>query len=158
MESSSKSELKRQANKQRLLGARLTKLSASQLDQLGLGAQLRTALADFQGFRSNGARKRQLQYIAKILRSEDSMAIAQHLDRLTQTEAQDRIQFHELERWRDELLVSDKSISDYLSRFPQTPAHQLRDLIARARASSEKKHRRLLFRFLSENEKDRTET
>jgi ribosome-associated protein len=68
----SKSELKRQMHGLLELGVRLTKLNKDQLEKLQLDDRLHSAIEEFHRIKSHGAQKRHLQFVGKILRSEDS--------------------------------------------------------------------------------------
>ena len=47
--------------------------------------------------------------------------------------AADTLSLHEAERWRDDLVDRDEALSDWLERFPDTDAQQLRSLVRQAR-------------------------
>ena len=65
----SKTQLKKEAMALRELGKDLTSFPTNDLDQLGLNPKLRVAIDDFKRLpNSHGARKRQLQYIGRLIR------------------------------------------------------------------------------------------
>jgi ribosome-associated protein len=73
----SKSARKREAEQLQALGRALTELKAADLDALAeqhpraLPEKLRQAIADYQRFPSHGARRRQLQFIGRLMRDID---------------------------------------------------------------------------------------
>lgn len=80
----SKSQRKRDATALQDLGARLVELSATRLNQIPLPDELLAAVRMAQATTQRGARKRQLQYIGKLMRRiEDPEAIRQALDGLS---------------------------------------------------------------------------
>ena len=116
------------------LGEQLTRLSAAQLARIPLDEPLREAIADYQRFTSREARRRQLQFIGRLMRAVDRDAIEQAWQ-LTQagSEASKKIQ-HKLERWRDRLLAEgDDAINAWLVEHPDGDRQLLRQLVRDAR-------------------------
>ncbi len=148
----SKSERKRQATLLQKLGKRLTELKAEDLEQLALPEELLKAIADYQRFPSFEAKRRQLQFIGKLMRELDTDLVEEHLGRLDGTSAAARYEFHSLERWRERLLTEDDALTDFLDEHPHVDRQQLRLLIRRAREArdeqAQKTAARTLFRFL----------
>ncbi|MCB1805786.1 MAG: DUF615 domain-containing protein, partial [Candidatus Competibacteraceae bacterium] len=64
----SKSQLKREALAVRDLGVELVKLTATQLEKIPLPDDIRAAVEQAQRIKAHGGRRRQLQYIGKLLR------------------------------------------------------------------------------------------
>ncbi|MCZ6458134.1 MAG: DUF615 domain-containing protein, partial [Gammaproteobacteria bacterium] len=100
----SKSERKRQANELQKLGLRLAGLNSRQLAEVDLPDTVRQAVADYQRFASREAKRRQLQFIGKLMRRIDSEPISALLDEFDGTSAAAQYQFNQLERWRDRLI------------------------------------------------------
>ena len=79
----SKTQLKKEAIAFRQLGKVLTSFSASELDQLELNTKLREAIDEFKRLpNSHGARKRQLQYIGRLIRERDGKMLQTKIHRL----------------------------------------------------------------------------
>jgi ribosome-associated protein len=74
-EEPSKSQRKRDAHALQELGAQLVGLPPGTLEELPLPAALREAVYAAQGMRQHGARKRQVQYIGKLLRQLDAATL-----------------------------------------------------------------------------------
>jgi ribosome-associated protein len=156
----SKSARKREAEQLQALGRALTELKAADLDALAeqhpraLPEKLRQAIADYQRFPSHGARRRQLQFIGRLMRDIDPEPLQAALDTLHGQSAQARYEFHQLEHWRERLLAEPEALTDYLNEHPGVDAQQLRQRIADVhKAGSEEGQRRAaraLFRFLRE--------
>lgn len=148
----SKSERKRRAHRLQALGKRLAGMKSHQLAELDLPDALLTAIADYQRFPSHEARRRQLQFIGRVMRDLDPEPLQAALDNLDGESAEARYEFHHLERWRDRLLEEPVALTEFMAEFPQTNAQQLRHHIAQVRKAkteqAQKTAYRALFRFL----------
>ncbi|MFP4296012.1 MAG: ribosome biogenesis factor YjgA [Halothiobacillaceae bacterium] len=149
----SKSERKRQATALQDLGERLVELSREQLDALPIGDALRQAILLAQTIRAHGGRRRQLQYIGKLMRGEDADAIRAALERLDPASPRAvRIQ-HLAESWRERLLAEgDEALAALVAEHPGLEVQPLRQTIRQARQERARgappHHYRTLFRTL----------
>ena len=75
----SRSQLKRDSEALQDLGRELTELPAAKLKKMELDEQLLVAVLDYQRFSANDAKRRQLQYIGKLMRSIDPAPIEEKL-------------------------------------------------------------------------------
>ncbi len=151
----SRSQRKRDLDELKLLGLKLLDFSDDALRQLDLPEQLLDALLTAKKIHSNSARKRQLQYVGKLMSEIDAepiRAIVQSREhqRLTSTR-----EFHLLESLRETLLVKgDAAVPDVLAEFPRTDRQHLRKLVRQARQEQETGQplgaARALFRYLRE--------
>ena len=96
-----------------------------------------------------------MQHIGKLLREEDEVAIRQALAQIAQPQRDEVRAFHEIERWRERLIVGDdEAINLLVEQFPGAERQQLRTLVRNARKESElnkpPKSSRLLFKYLKE--------
>jgi len=146
----SKTERKRRAQKLHKLSETLSELSPSQLNKIPLPESLSDAFQSLRKTHSNGARKRQLQYIGKLMRMVETENIERALADITQATLLDTRRFHQLEDWRKRLLCADEAFSEFLNQYPSTNRNELRKLIDAARTHDDKAHLRLLFRFIAE--------
>ena len=129
----SKSQQKREANALQLLGTQLTELSVDQINQLELPQQLKTAVLDAKTIQKHGAKRRQLQYIGKLMRNVETEQIRSRLSAITQQSAEVVSQLHKIEMWRDRLInEGDSALMEYLSKYPETNRQQIRALIRNA--------------------------
>lgn len=129
----SKSALKRQMHGLQDLGQELAELPESRVAKLELPESLRDALADYRRTRSHEGRRRQLQFIGKLMRQADEGPIREAVAAFKLGSAKETLALHEAERWREELLADDDAITRWMSRFPETDAQQLRSLVRSAR-------------------------
>lgn len=151
----SKSQRKRELNELKQLGLKLLDFSDDALRQLDLPEILLEALLTAKKINSNVARKRQLQYVGKLMKDIDAQPIkavvqAREHQQLTSTR-----EFHRLESLRDALLVEgDAALPQVLAEFPRTDRQHLRKLVRQARKERETGQppgaSRALFRYLRE--------
>jgi ribosome-associated protein len=136
------------------MGVELAALSPERLKKLDLPEALLTALLDWQRFRQHGAKRRQMQYIGKLMRDIDTEPIAEQLAALKGESDAAKAEFHALERWRERLLASDEALTQWLQDYPDCDAQHLRQLIRNTRKEAElakpPRSSRELFRLLRE--------
>lgn len=115
----SKSEIKRDAEELKRLGAEIVDLGKNALDKIPLDADLRAAIELAQRIKMEG-RRRQLQLIGKMLRQRDVEPIRQALDKLKNRHNQQVVLFHKLENLRDRLIdQGDDAIAEVLPVIPR---------------------------------------
>ena len=130
----SKSQRKREAQELLVLAKKLLALPLAQLGKVPLDEQLREALDFGRSIRAHGARKRQLQTIAKMLRNRDAEPIADAVKGLNLKNRQENIRHHRIEAWRDHLIEGDdQQLSVLLEKSPGTHVQTLRQLIRNAK-------------------------
>ena len=114
----SKSEIKRDAEELKRLGAEMVDLGKNALDKLPLDTDLRDAIELAQRIKKEG-RRRQLQLIGKMLRNRDVDPIRQALDKLKNRHNQQVALFHKLEQIRDRLIDNgDDAVVEVLNLWP----------------------------------------
>jgi len=133
---SSKTDLKRESTELQKLGEDLLTLGEARLLKLDLGEKLTDAvlaakrMTDFEG------KRRQMQYIGKMMRKRDEpslAAIRAALDEQRHGPIAETMALHEAERWRDRLLADDDSLGGWIETHPATDAQQIRALVRQAR-------------------------
>ncbi len=150
----SKSEIKRDAEELKHLGAEMVDLGKNALDKIPLDEELRSAIELAQRIKKEG-RRRQMQLIGKMLRSRDVDPIRQALDKLKNRHNQQVNLFHKLEVLRDRLIEEgDAAVPEVLNLYPMADRQQLRSLIRNAKKEKETskppKSSRLIFQYLRE--------
>jgi ribosome-associated protein len=151
----SKSQRKRDMAALRQLGIELLEFSDDALRQLDMPDNLLDALRTAKRISANSARKRQLQYVGKLLREIDVAPLQDAVEARRHQHATHTREFHQLETLRDRLLTEgDAALGDVLAVFPRADRQHLRKLVRQARRELEthQPHRaaRLLFRYLRE--------
>lgn len=151
----SKSQKKREMHALQDLDEELVKLSQDRLDKLDLPDALYDAVMDARRFTKHEARRRQMQFIGKVMRDIDTEPIAEQLAEIKGESATAKAEFHALERWRDRLLADDAALTEWLAQHPSGDSQQLRNLIRNARkeaaAGKPPKSSRELFRWLRDH-------
>ncbi|MBM6549848.1 ribosome biogenesis factor YjgA [Marinomonas ostreistagni] len=154
----SKTQVKREMEALQDLGAKLTKLSPAQRKKVPMSDTLREALEEADRIKHWGAQRRHLQYIGKVMRTEDAEAIEARIELFDSASAANNKRFHQLEATRDGLIGDNsKTILDqYIESNPEVDIQQLRSLVrmAQKEAAQDKAttHRKKLFRFLRETQ------
>ncbi len=150
----SKTQRKRAMTALQTLGIELVKLTPAQRARIDLPDVLREAIDVATRIASHEARRRQMQYIGKLMRAVDADAIRAAIGRVTGDSAQSVALMHGAERWRDRLLDDDAALTAFLGEHPQADAQRLRATIRAARheraAGAAPRHARALYRLLHE--------
>lgn len=126
----SKTQVKQEMHELQKLGKQLTELPKAQLAEVPLNEDLREAIDTLARIKSNEARRRQMQYIGKLMRNTDHEAIEAVLNKF-----KDRDQLHlrfdkMAEDWRKRLLEEGNSAQGALfDQYPQVDHQQLRQLV-----------------------------
>jgi len=129
----SKTQLKRAMTELQDLSIALLDLPDAQLDHIEMDDQLRDALRELRGIRSHGAKRRQAQYVGKLMRNADEEPLRQALDAYRMGKSRDAQAFQEIEHWRERLLASDEALTAWTQAYPGADIQQLRSLIRNAR-------------------------
>ncbi|AIU86985.1 ribosome-associated protein [Pectobacterium versatile] len=150
----SKSEIKRDAEALKDLGAELVELGKNALEKIPLDDDLRAAVELAQRIKKEG-RRRQLQLIGKMLRARDPEPIQTALDKLNNRHNQQVALFHKLEQLRDRLIEEgDDVVPDILALYPHADRQQLRSLVRNAQkekaTNKPPKSARQIFQYLRE--------
>ena len=133
----SKSEIKRDAEDLKQLGEKLVNLTKANLTKVPLDDSLKDAIELAQRLQKE-ARRRQLQYIGKLLRSIDAEPIREALEKIENKHNQQQAMLHKLEILRDELVAKgDAVLTDLLNEHPSADRQQLRNVIRAAQKEKE---------------------
>jgi len=150
----SKSQIKREMHELQALGKQLVELPTKQLVDIPLSEKIRDTIVAAKTLK-HGAIRRQLQYIGRLMQKEDEESIRTMLHKLQQPHKDEVKAFHQLEQWRDQLLLGDQDLLNELaSKFVNFDHQHVRQLIRNAKKEQEKnkpsKSARLLFKYLTE--------
>ncbi len=124
----SKTRRKQQMQELQDLGEELAALSADRLKKIDIPEQLREALQEAQRMNSHGAKRRQLQYVGKVMRDVDAEPIRAALAAIRGESAVEVARMHRLERLRTRLLEDEKTLAEIAEAFPQADLQHLRAL------------------------------
>ena len=132
----SRTELKRESDELQRLGESLLILRADLMAKVDLPDKLVEAVAEAKRITNFEGKRRQMQFIGKLMRKLDEEAVeavrAALLEQ-SQGSAQETLQLHLAEQWRDRLISDDSACGEWLQSFPGTDSQQLRALIRQAR-------------------------
>ncbi|UPR35420.1 ribosome-associated protein [Vibrio cyclitrophicus] len=150
----SKTEMKTDMDALQKLGEELVGLKPSVLDKFPLSEDLAQAIKDAQRFK-NEAKRRQLQYIGKVMRNVDPEPIQAALDKVRNKHSQATAELHKLEQLRDRVVAEgDAAISDVMDMYPEADRQRLRQLARQANkekaANKPAKSSREIFQILKE--------
>ncbi len=132
----SKSQRKRDMLALQELGEQLVALPPHKIRDADLPDALRDAVLEAQRIHAHEGRRRQLQYVGKLMRNADVDAVLAMIAAATQDDRASIARMHALERWRDALLADDAAQTEFLHKYPRSDAQQLRQLVRGARAES----------------------
>ncbi len=125
----SKTKLKQQADAAQDIGKKLIALSKDRLIKLALPEALFDAVMEAKRLTANGAIRRQLQYLGRLMRDIDSAPIEEQLQAWEGKNTQENARFHTMERWRSRLIAEPVALQEFLALHPQAEIQQLRTLI-----------------------------
>jgi ribosome-associated protein len=111
------------------LGAELVALNDEQLAAIELPEALRDAISEARRIRGFEARRRQLQYIGKLMRSVDAAPIRAGLDAAREKSVRHAALLKRVESWRDRLLAEPGALPELVARYPAADARRLRELV-----------------------------
>ena len=148
----SKTQRKRQMHARQVLGEKLVELNAGQLAQLALPEALHDSIVAARRMNGHEARRRQLQFIGKLMRSADCDAIGQAYDALMGASRASVALMHRCERLREALLDEEAALDRFVRDHPGADAPYLRAKVRAARqeraAQRSGRHARELYRWL----------
>lgn len=129
----SKTQLKKQMHELQELGEALVALPDDRLDGIEMPDSLREAVRELKRTRSHEGRRRQLQYVGKLMRSAEVEPIREAVAAAQLGRAKDTLTLHRAERWRTELIDSDDALTRWTDQHAGTDVQALRSLIRAAR-------------------------
>ena len=135
-QSTSKTDAKRESEELQQLGQQLLELRGDLFKPLPLPDKLADALADAKRITNFEGKRRQMQFIGKLMRQLDEetlQAVRHALDLQRLGHSYDTEQLHMAEQWRDRLIASDDAVQEWIHQYPDTDIQQLRALVRQAR-------------------------
>jgi ribosome-associated protein len=151
----SKYQLKRDSQALQDMGGQLVEMPEGQLTKFNLPENLKDAIYEARRLKNREGKRRQLQYIGKLMRTADISFIQETLDRMDHQSQTYRQHFQQLENWRDRIISEGTTaIEALIEKYPQADRQQLRNLQRQAsRELAEKKSTtasRKIFAYLRE--------
>ncbi len=150
----SKTELKKDSKKIQAFGKKISELTVKNIETFKFSPNIYEAIIDLKNIKSNAAKKRQVQYVGKLLREIDLTPAFLIIEQLKVSSQKETQQNHSIEKWREELLINADSITQFFNQYPNIDRQSLRQAITNAqRERKEKKppkYSRQLFKILRE--------
>jgi ribosome-associated protein len=131
----SRTELKRESSELQKLGTDLLSLGADALERLALPDKLHEALTDARRITNFEGKRRQMQFVGKLMRQLDDTDLGRvraALDEQHGGLASQALELHLAEQWRDRLITDDDAFGNWITQYPTTDGQQLRALIRQA--------------------------
>jgi len=135
-EEQSRTDLKRESTELQKLGEDLLTLRADLMAGLDLSEKLKDAVLEARRITNFEGKRRQMQFIGKLMRQVDPAvleAVRAALTEQSSGSAHENLVLHLAETWRERLLGADDALGEWLSKFPDTDAQQMRALIRQAK-------------------------
>ena len=144
----SKTRRKQEMQARQQVGEALVRLSDARLAELELPERLREAVLEARSIGKFGALRRQLQYIGRLMRDVDVVAIEARLEAWSGRSREASAYLHVLERWRERLLASDAAVTELAQAYPGRDLQRVRALVRSARREQAQNRARESYREL----------
>lgn len=149
----SKTQRKAAMHRLQALGETLVGLSAERLSSLSLPERLADAVVQARGITRWEARRRQMQFIGRLMRDVDAESIRARIEEWTGASRAEKARLAAVERWRERLIRDPEALDRLCAEAPQADCPRLSALIlgvAKERAANGPPHAyRELFRALN---------
>ena len=113
----SKTQLKKEADDIQHFGIEISNLPNHKIKELSLSDEIIEAIIFYKEIKKNSAKRRQAQFLGKLLRDFDLSNVTQEMETL---KAFSRLQVkfeHEAELWRDKLINDQSALNEYINEF-----------------------------------------
>jgi ribosome-associated protein len=144
----SKTRKKREMHELQALGVALVELPETQLKSMALAEDLLAAVLEAKRIKSHEAKRRQMQYIGRLMRDIDAAEIRSRLGEIEGNSAQASAAHRRLETWRERLLADDEALTDFAAEHPGADLQTLRTLIRNSRKQLQEGNRTRAYREL----------
>jgi ribosome-associated protein len=131
-----RTDLKKESTELQKLGEDLLTLRSDLMKRLELPDKLVDAVAEAKRITNFEGKRRQMQFIGKLMRQLDAAThdgIRTALVEQHEPSAQETMVLHQAEVWRDRLVESDDAVGQWIALSPATDSQQLRALVRQAR-------------------------
>ena len=131
-----RTDLKRASTELQKLGEDLLTLRTDLMARLDLSEKLVDAVAEAKRITNFEGKRRQMQYIGKLMRGLDDEqlnAVRAALNEQLNGSAEDNLRLHQAESWRERMVADDEAVGEWIAQFPGTDTQQLRSLVRQAR-------------------------
>ena len=150
----SKTELKKDSKNIQQFGKKISEVTIKNIEAFKFPLNIYEAVIGLKNLKSNSAKKRQIQYLGKLLREFDlthAFLVMKQLEVSSQKEIQRN---HIIEGWRDKLLSNNDSITEFVDEYPKIDRQLLRQTISNAQKEKKDnknpKYSRQLFKLIKD--------
>jgi len=147
----SKSQVKREMQALQELGAELVALPKDALKRMPMPEKLDEAVREARRITDHEGKRRQLQYVGRVMRSlldAETAALRTALDTYKGVNRTETAKLHWIERTREELLADDAALTGFIRQHPNADPQQGRTLIRNARKEAQQNKPPRYFREL----------
>jgi len=138
------------------LGVALVALPEGMLQAMTLEPRLLEAVLEAKRITAHEGKRRQIQYIGRLMRDVDPAPIRARIAELEGSSAQASARHRRLEAWRERLIGDDEALTAFAAEHPGADLQALRALIRNARKEAKEgkppRAFRELFRVLKDIE------
>ena len=151
-EQPSKTRRKAEMDALQALGEALVRVDPRRLHDLDLPERLVEAIGEIRRITQHEARRRQLQFIGRLMREVDATPIRARLAEWEDAPNREKARLHAIERWRERLLAEPDALGELCAEHPEADRTALAHLVEsahreRARGGAPRAYREL-FRAL----------
>jgi ribosome-associated protein len=151
----SKSQIKREMLALQELGEALVALPKDALKRMPMPEKLDEAVREARRITDHEGKRRQLQYVGRVMRSlgeHETAALRAALDTYNGANRAQTARLHWIERTREQLLAEDSALTDFIRQHPDADPQEGRTLIRNARKEAQlgkpPRYFRELFRWI----------
>ena len=151
----SKTELKKDSKKIQAFGKKISELSSEEISSFKFPDTILKAIKDCKSIKSNVAKKRQVQYLGKLLREIDLSEAYLKMDQINSNSQLEVRNNHKAEIWRERLIQDKNALTELIRLCPDVDRQKIRQLIQNTlketKASNPPKYYRQLFKYIKEH-------
>ena len=147
----SKTQKKQEAIMVEKLAQELLTLSPSLLDEAPCDTEILTEIKKTQKIKQFGARRRQVKYLAKLLRETGIEPLLDYMERVKNSKLKQNEIFHRLEKLRNRIINEDEekqALHEAKNEFPDLDSELVQNLAKKYRLTNNQRFLRGIFRQL----------
>lgn len=136
----SKSQMKREMHALQVLGAALVELPKDALKRMPMPDDLADAVREARRITDHEGKRRQLQYVGRVMRSltePETAALRAALEAHRGVNKAETARLHWIEKTREQLLAEDDAFTGFLRRYPHADAQAGHTLIRNTRKETQ---------------------
>ena len=136
----SKSQLKRDMHELQTLGQALVDLPKDALKRMPMPESLGDAVREARRITDHEGKRRQLQYVGRVMRSltdDETAALRTALDAQRGVNKAATARLHWIERTREQLLADDAALTEFIRQHPGADVQEGRTLIRNVRRETQ---------------------